>query len=156
MAAGVKATVTDANVTRYRPMLIVAESAATQEQAEKRIKWERSTRSGGAVAADYTLAGWGQLGPNGGRLWRVNELVRVDDDAAHIHDTFLVAEASFEIGDQGQIAKLHLGLPDAFAPDQSQDITSGNGVGYWTTEPPDGPKSPKVKKAGKQAGGKRR
>lgn len=131
-AAQVKARVTDTNVARHRPMLVIAESQVDPDKARDRAKWERATRAGMAVGMAFTVQGWTQA-PGAGH-WRVNERVSVADDFLHVGGEYLIAETTFEIGDSGSITKLRVGPPDAFEPFEVARIKSD--TGYWVTPQP--------------------
>jgi prophage tail gpP-like protein len=82
----IKHVVSDDEVRRYRPLLVV-ELHSSMKRRERRAIWERNTRGGRGFMPMYNLRGW----RNVQGLWRVNTIVRVIDDRLGIDDDMLVA-----------------------------------------------------------------
>lgn len=121
---------TDAGVTRYRPLLIVADTGANDATAQERATWEANTRLGKAAEAAITIQGWRQA--PGGALWEPNTLVRVRSDWLRLDGEMLVRQVTFSKSASGTTTKLDVVSPQAYEP-----------------EPPDGKQSKKTKgKAG--------
>ncbi|MFA0001726.1 phage tail protein, partial [Vibrio lentus] len=54
---GIKAEVKDADINRYRPMIIINEEITTAEGAAKRGQWERQRSIATSNGAEYTVTG---------------------------------------------------------------------------------------------------
>ena len=128
-AAEVSASLTDDRIGRRRTMIIQESGQMTQELAQARANWERSTRMGKALSTTYTVYGWRQ---SNGRLWKHNMIVRVIDPIIGFERDMLIAEITYSLSDQGMTAKMVVGPPDGFEP-----------------EPDDSHKNRKLKKGGK-------
>lgn len=126
-AAEAQAVATDKNVTRYRPLLVVAEGQTDNAVAHDRARWERSTRAGASVALTYTVPGWRQT--QGGPLWRPNMVVNVRDDYLKYYGDLVVAEVTFSMSENESTTTLSLGPAEAFEP-REQD-KAGTGANYW-------------------------
>lgn len=111
-ATQAKQTVEDSNVTRYRPLTVVAENEETGQDLKNRALWERNTRAGRARRLTYTVEGWRD---EAGDLWRSNSLVQVEDDWLQIRDELLVVSATLERSMNGTLTTLELTDPAAFA-----------------------------------------
>ncbi|PTS90231.1 hypothetical protein DBR17_01675 [Sphingomonas sp. HMWF008] len=104
---------TDPGVTRYRPLLIVAEEQGDGASLATRAKWEAGVRAGKSIAADITVLGW-QTAP-GGALWRPNMPVRVVAAPLQLADrTMLVTAVTLTKDDAGTIATLTVMPPEAW------------------------------------------
>ncbi len=113
--AHIEGSVTDTGVTRYRPMLVVAEAGGTSASAKDRATWEANTRIGKSAACSITVQGWRQT--EGGELWEPNMLVNVSSSWLRMFGTMIIRQATFERGDGGTTTKLDLVSPQAFAPE---------------------------------------
>lgn len=113
-----KSVLKDSNVTRYRPLLVVAEGNAGGDTARQRAAWERSTRAAKSIELNYTVAGW--ISSAAGDIWRVNTMVPVNDAMLGVAGDFLIGEVSFSIGSGGSTTALKLCPPDAYKPDPSE------------------------------------
>jgi len=119
-ARGANYSLNDSNVTRYRPMLVVAEGQSSNSTARERAAWERSTRAANSIELNYTVAGW--ISTDAGGLWKPNTLVPVEDTLLGVNGEFCIAEVSFQIGGNGSTTSMRLAPPDAFKPEpQTKD-----------------------------------
>jgi prophage tail gpP-like protein len=112
-AAKGAAVVTDAQVQRYRPLIVLGESQEGKQALRHRAQWERNVRAGRSKRCTYTLAGFrdGQ-----GDLWYPNTNVPVKDDLLNIDDTLLITRVTFmQSGTTGH-AGLELCNKAAFDP----------------------------------------
>lgn len=128
------ATADDAYVDRYRPLVIVADTEATNATAKERATWEANSRLGQSTKAKVTVQGWRQS--EGGPLWRPNQLVMVASEWLQIDGELLIRQVTFNKSASGTMTELDLVSPQAYEP-----------------EPPDGKQSKKCKKKGKKAKG---
>lgn len=108
-----KATATDAEVKRYRPMLILAEDQSQTPQ--ERAKYEATIRSGKADRASIRVQSWVQAGDDG-PLWTPGLRVqvkspRLQKDSAEM----IIAAVTYTKSEQeGTVCELKLAHPDAF------------------------------------------
>lgn len=130
-AAANEGKATDGNVTRHRPLVIIAENQASSGYCADRAKWERAVRAGKAVRLEYTVRGWTQDGVN---IWQPNILVPVRDDFLHVSGTFLISDVSWDISDSGETTRLVCVPPEAYEtmpylPDASK------AAAFWQKQP---------------------
>lgn len=123
--------VTDSDITRYRPLVVMADAgSSTQERAT----WEANVRLGRSATAKITLAGWRQT--PGGELWKPNQLVGVKSSWLRMEGDMLIRQVTYRRSQtEGTVVDLDLVSPQAFSP-----------------EPPDKKKDPDAAKK-KKAGG---
>lgn len=127
-AAGVEAEVSDTEIGRYRPLIVIAEEQVGGATAQQRAKWERSTRRGKGLVIEYTVQGWVQ--DTSGTLWEPNTLVSVDDDYQQVRGTLLIAGCTYQIGQSGSTTVLRVCAPEAF--DVLKDIVSKGYTSKWS------------------------
>lgn len=120
----------DSGITRYRPLLVVAESGSTNGSAQERATWEANSRLGKSAAATIVVQGWRQT-PSG-PLWEPGMLVQVKSPWLRMDGQMIIRQATYERGDSGTTTKLDIVSPQAFSP-----------------EPPDSKKGKKGKKGGR-------
>jgi prophage tail gpP-like protein len=130
--AHISGGVTDSGISRYRPMLLVAETGGTSSSLQDRATWEANSRIGKSAAASIEVYGWRQS--PGGPLWEPGLLVYVRSAWLRMDGWMLIRQVTYERGEGGTTAKLEIVSPQAFDP-----------------EPPDGKKDKKGK-AGKKGG----
>jgi len=113
-ASEVEAAVRDDSVTRYRPLLSIAEGNTDPKRARKRAEFEIRRRAGKSLNADITIAGWRQ---NNGELWDINLMAWLESDILGIARELLIIEVEFTYGEQGKITKLKLSPLEAWQID---------------------------------------
>lgn len=128
--AHIEGSVTDSGVTRYRPLLVVAETGGTGSSVQERATWEANSRLGKSTSASIEVQGWRQK--PGGALWLPNMLVAVRSPWLRLDGEMMIRQATFERGDGGTTTKLDIVSPQAYA-----------------SEPPDSRKGKKGKKGGR-------
>lgn len=117
LAATVKATATDAEITRHRPLVVVAEEQGGSVQA--RADWERRIRMGRGSRISATVQGW----THASGLWLPNRLVRVKSPALRVDADLLIVSCSYTLDGGGSRTELSLAHPAAF--DQLAGVKSG-------------------------------
>ena len=130
--AHASASATDAGVTRYRPLLIVADTGANDATAQERATWEANTRLGRSAEAGITVQGWRQT-PNGA-LWEPNTLIRVRSPWLRLDGEMLIRQITMNKSGSGTTTKLDLVSPQAFEPeppDGKQSKTAKGGDNPW-------------------------
>lgn len=103
--------ITDLEITRYRPLVIVSDTPTTPEERLQRARLERDRRRARAKKAVYIVPGW----THSAGLWRPNLLVPVDDLRLDLKGEFLVGAVKYlKDEDKGSRTELSLYPPDAF------------------------------------------
>lgn len=107
----VKSQVTDNNIARYRPLLIIADGQTNQKKAESQAKWEASTRQGRSRTYTIVVQGW----VDGiGKIWKKNQLVLLNSQAIGVNDKLLIASVNFRLDESGQLTELSLLPKEAY------------------------------------------
>jgi prophage tail gpP-like protein len=103
----------DANITRYRPLVIISETQGTNASLQKRARWESTTRAGRSRKYTCTVQGWQQLPHKA--LWQLNALIRISDDIAGLNDTWLISGLNFSLTENsGTVTEITAMPPVAF------------------------------------------
>lgn len=124
--------VTDAEVTRYRPKVLVGENQGYSGTLLERAQWERKADRARGMRASYTVQGWYATGQT---LWKPNTLVRVADPLADVDRDLLITGLTFTRGAQGTLTQLELALPEAFDIDTKAEKKTGDGTGtLWAKD----------------------
>ncbi len=111
---GASAHATDANVGRYRPLIVTVEAnTCDQGFLPTRAAWEAAYRSGKGRRFTVTTAGWRDAA---GTLYAPNTMIRLEDDFLGGHESLLVAGVKLTLGGSGHLAELTLARKDAFMP----------------------------------------
>lgn len=114
------AQVKDTGVTRYRPLIILAEENSTIDSLKKRITWQRNFNYGRGTKGVITVAGW----KDGGDVWKFNRLIKVESDSLGINGELLISKANYKLDDNGTLTTLTLTRPEAYdvldIPDTSE------------------------------------
>jgi prophage tail gpP-like protein len=126
-AAQIKTAVLDSGVTRYRPILVQADSDTTAD-LELRAKLERNRRAAAGERITVTVDGWQT---SEGFAWRPNTLVRFRNPVLGVDADLLVIAAAFRLGArEPKETELVLGRPEAF--DVTDYPTHGRRGDSWT------------------------
>ncbi|WP_265556584.1 phage baseplate assembly protein [Serratia grimesii] len=115
VVGGRQVVVTDSEITRYRPKILVNEDNLTVGGASARGEWYKARMQGEANTTEITVAGWRENGETG-PLWQLNRLVVVKDAIQQLDVTWLIKTVSFMEGDSGRVTVLSL------VPPESMDI----------------------------------
>lgn len=107
-----KGTSRDKVVTRYRPLIVLAEDQAAGVTAQQRADWEMTLRAGRSNRATVTVQGWQQ--GNGLPLWQPNLRVGLSSSVLRADGELLVASVSYTLNDSGERTVLSLVDPRAF------------------------------------------
>ncbi|PCJ13797.1 MAG: hypothetical protein COB04_16045 [Gammaproteobacteria bacterium] len=106
--------VKDDGISRERPLVIIAETAATSPDAKIRAQWEASIRLARSYTATITVAGWRQK-PKG-KLWGINKLVKVKSHTLDLDESLLIQSVTFTHGENGSETTLELVRRGSFEP----------------------------------------
>lgn len=125
-----EATIGDTSVPRYRPLVVMAESAANPRD---RAIWEANVRLGRSATAKVTLPGWRQT--PGGKLWAPNQLVGVRSSWLRMNGDMLIRQVTYRrSGTEGTLVDLDLVSPQAFSPeppDKTGKVERQKGKNIW-------------------------
>ena len=111
-ASSVKAMSLDGNMSRYRPLVVVAETQENAFELKKRADWERNVRAGRSLSLTYVLEGWS----NTEGVWEPNVLVRVVDDKFCVDAELIISEVKLSLSsDEGQMTEITVTDPDSFS-----------------------------------------
>lgn len=83
----------DPIVKRKRDKIILSETLATVKSCNEQAKWEANIRAGNSVSVQYSVEGWRQVVSK--KLWRINELILVNDSILGINMPMLIQEVNF-------------------------------------------------------------
>jgi len=111
-AVSVLGTSTDAGITRYRPLVLMAENNVEGSTSENRADYECNLRAAKAQTAEVEVQGWFQAP---GRLWEINERVYVDCGSIGLRRTMLVDKVTFNKNGSGTKTTLSLIREDAYS-----------------------------------------
>jgi prophage tail gpP-like protein len=109
-----KGSATDPEIKRYRPLLVIAETLATDALCRARAQWEAKSRVGKSVKIQASVATWRQID---GSLWKLNTVVSFESAWLGMKSDFLISGITFTKGSGGTIAHLTLEPRDAYSPD---------------------------------------
>lgn len=111
-ASGLKVEVTDNEISRYRPMVIIADDNMTGSTGYQRAMWELKRNKAEAKKETVTVQGWQK--PDGS-LWLPNEVVALTAlEFGLEHVERLIVEANFTLDENGTRTVLTLMHRDAF------------------------------------------
>ncbi len=115
-AAGPKAWLTDPEITRFRPKVLIAEGQGNGVTLRDRAAWQLAVAKARSERDTCTVQGW--TAGAGGPLWCVNWLVQVTDDFLGLNGVRLITGLTFTLDrDQGSLTTLEMSPPDAFLPE---------------------------------------
>ncbi len=128
-AAPTSGRMADAEITRYRPLVIVSESEASAQTPAMRAAWEATVRAARSVKLNVTVQGWRQNlpGQEEGKLWVPNQIVQVISPTLDIDEWLLIVSCQYELSDSGTTCQLTLSRPDAYK--LLPEIPKGNAKG---------------------------
>lgn len=105
----------DAGVRRFRPLVVLAESAVSPADAQTRAQWEATVRATRAHRLVCSVPGWRR--PLSSRPWRLNTLCPVVIPALGIVAELLIVQTTFKRSKrEGSSTDLVLVRPDAYTP----------------------------------------
>ncbi len=111
VASACHAEATDAGITRYRPLVVIAEDTIDPSWYQRRATWEAANRAGKSRRSAVTVQGWRDAD---GALYQPNTMVTLDDDWTGMHERMLIAKVKFTLSDQGTLTELTLVRREAF------------------------------------------
>lgn len=84
----------DKIISRYRPLLVLAENQADAKSARRRAEWEASTRAAKSLSLSVVVQGWTN---SSGQLWEPNFLVDVEIPRASIKAEMLIVSCNYSM-----------------------------------------------------------
>lgn len=119
----------DAEVGRYRPVIVVHDGDTDKDRAKKRASTRRDREAGNSLKANVTVQGFFD---DGGVLWEPGALVFVDSDFADIHQDMAVESVTFsQDRKSGSLSVLSLVDPRALG---GKGGGGGSAGGAWATD----------------------
>lgn len=100
----------DSAITRYRPLITLAEDQGTGATLSQRAQWERNVRMGRGNRATITVQGWASEG----NLWKPNTMVHLRSPMLYADADLLIASVVFMLDEQGTRTELQLVRREAF------------------------------------------
>ncbi|MFC0822054.1 phage tail protein [Pasteurella multocida] len=111
-ASGLKVEVKDSEISRYRPMLIIADDNMTGSTGYQRANWEMQRNNAEGKRSTVTVQGWQK--PDG-TLWLPNELVVLDAPQLGINkEERLIVDCRYSLDESGTKTQITLMHRDAF------------------------------------------
>ncbi|MEX0732836.1 MAG: hypothetical protein WED00_05645 [Aquisalimonadaceae bacterium] len=101
---------TDGRITRYRPTVILADTATDSAGCEERARWERAKRWGSSRGVTYTVHGWRHRDG----LWTPSHQVRVRDRWMGFDDWMLIAGVQHLLDQEGERTEIRVVPPEAY------------------------------------------
>lgn len=127
-ASGLKVEVTDSEIKRYRPTIIIADDNMTGASGYQRADWERKRRAAEGKKETAKVRGW--FKPDGS-LWLPNEIVVLDAPLFGINKVErLVVDCTYTLDESGMLTVMTLMHRDAFdepADETLDDVDDASG-----------------------------
>jgi prophage tail gpP-like protein len=124
-AAQVAAEVTDPAITRYRPLVVLGETAADAETLRERVRWQALRRAGDGTRMTITVQGWRQ--PDG-RLWTAGQMVPVRSSWLAVNDDLCIVAVEFRLSDSGTTTRMTVTPVEALTP---RPVKKKSGGSLW-------------------------
>ena len=116
----------DSQITRHRPLIVLAEGNVNSSSARTRAQWEASTRLAKAYRLNVTVRGWQQ---KSGNLWDINQVLPIKSETLLVDGDFLVVSVeNIRNNSQGTISRLELVRPDAYKTQPVIEPQSQTGI----------------------------
>ena len=104
----------DRGISRYRPIIVIAEGAVDTKGAQDRANWEASIRVAQGNQISIQTQGWTQ---EDGSLWGLNQIVRVKSSFLGLNKDLLTESIThMQSRDGGTITDISLIPVDSYAP----------------------------------------
>lgn len=105
------ASTTDPNITRYRPLIVLAEDQGDAATFKERALWEASVRRARGRTATVTVQGW--RGEDGS-LWQPMSITNIEAPEIGLNGEMLITAVDFTLSARGSLTSLSLSPPKAF------------------------------------------
>lgn len=125
---GGESVITDSSIRKGRQMVIVPETNSSDAETRKRAEWEKNIRKARSRVYKATVDGYRN---QTGDLWRVNQLIRVDDVYAGINSVMLVNSVIYGLTeDEGSTTDIELVNRGAYTLEPIAPEDDGIGIGF--------------------------
>lgn len=117
-----KGEATDAVISRYRPLIVLAEDHAGGPTAKQRAQWEAAVRAGRGNRATVKVQGWCLHGDTG-KVWQPGMRVAVESPTLRVKGDLLIVACTWKLSAmEGTITEMELADPRAM--DQLSGVRS--------------------------------
>lgn len=111
-ASGLKTTISDKTVTRYRPTVLIADENMVGSVGKQRAEWERQRNNAEGKRTTAKVQGWTKAD---GTLWLPNELIKLNAPQLGINgEERLIVDCTYTLDESGTVTLLTLVHRDAF------------------------------------------
>lgn len=110
-SVAVQGAATDEGITRYRPLVLMAEHSLDDQKSEDRASYEAHLRAAKSLEVEIMVQGWFQ---QDGTPWEINQLVRVDSGFLGVRRQMLIKKVTFNKSNAGTTTNIELTRNDAF------------------------------------------
>lgn len=117
----------DAQITRYRPIVITGENQGYDMTLKQRAAWEAQFARARSVGASCTIQGW-YVDRATGQLWLPNTIVKMKDPIFSANRDMLITGVTFRRDGSGTFTDLTLSLPEAFDLPAEKEPDDGEGL----------------------------
>lgn len=127
-ASGLKVEVVDSAISRYRPLVIIADDNMTGTSGYQRAMWEMKRNNAEGKRSTAKVQGWFK---EDGTLWQPNELITLIATPFGITgEERLIVDCRYSFDDQGgTVTEMTLMHRDAFdEPEEAQDKATGKDI----------------------------
>lgn len=113
-----KKKVEDAELrNRFRPYIMLSDTAQTIEDCIKRSLYEANIRRAKGLLINYTLEGWTEV--NSGKVWKPNRLVNVRDNKFEVDELMLINAVNLNFdSNSGYTATLELVRKECYSTNE--------------------------------------
>ncbi len=113
--AHLKGQAKDAQINRYRPLVVMADQHTSAKMLAERAQWEVNVRMGRGKRGTCTVTGW-RTGPDGesGPLWMPNTVARVRSERMNLDRDMLIVGCEYNLTEDGVNTEITFALPEAF------------------------------------------
>ena len=109
---------TDSGITRYRPLVILAEESLNNTQIKQRMDWENNVRAARSARITYTVTGWTDAQ---NALWKPFSTVRIIDAFIGIDQVMMIAGVRFVLDGGGMMTELSVTGLNAYTPNPTPE-----------------------------------
>lgn len=122
-----KAAEKNDSVKRLRAQAVQVSGNVSTTSLRKRVAMQRDVSIGASDSVSYTMTGWRQ---KNGSLWKINQLVKIQDDFLGLDVEWLVTAVTFEISSGGTTTTIECQSPLAFKNCAIADDTQAKGQDF--------------------------
>jgi prophage tail gpP-like protein len=113
-ASQLQGSITDPDVLRHRPLIVLSEKQRTKEDLGKRAIWERNVRAGRSVRYRATVEEWTA---DSGALWEPNISATIQDEWCQVDQAMLCVSAELVLDQRERVTHLDFMDRSAFDPE---------------------------------------